>query len=456
MMAGAEPCMLTLTEASRSIKEGKLSPVELTRSCLSMIDRLEPQVKAWVTLDRQGALREAARFEDERQAGQVRGLLHGIPIGIKDIFYTAGMRTTAGHAPMAEFVPDYDSAVVERLKAAGAIILGKTTTTEFALLAPTPTRNPWNLEHTPGGSSSGSGAAVAARMCPAAIGTQTGGSTLRPSAYCGATGLKPTYGRVSTYGMIPLAPSTDHPGIIARAVCDLALMLHALAGHDPRDDTSAFQPVHDYVKALEAPVKAPRIALMGGDFHDKASEEIRATVRGAAERFRAADAYVEEMEPPMSFPEAQAAFRRLLTIEGATGHREALEKRPQTFNPKTREFLERGLTMPAPDYVWAKEIQRRMRKESAEIFERFDVILVPTAPTTAPAGLESTGDPIFNNPWSMTGNPAVSLPSGLSESGLPLAIQLVGPSFAEGRLLAIAQWCESLLAFSHVPQTLNG
>jgi aspartyl-tRNA(Asn)/glutamyl-tRNA(Gln) amidotransferase subunit A len=448
--------MLTLTEASRAIREGKLSPVELTRSCLAMIDRLEPQVKAWVTLDRDGALREAARLEDERRAGRMRGLLHGIPIGIKDIFYTAGMRTTAGHGPMAEFVPDYDSAVVERLKAAGAIILGKTTTTEFALLAPTPTRNPWNLEHTPGGSSSGSGAAVAARMCPAAMGTQTGGSTLRPSAYCGVAGLKPTYGRISAYGMIPLAPSTDHPGIIARAVSDLALMLQTLAGHDSRDHTSAFQPVHDYVKALEAPVRAPRIALMGEDFRDKASEEVRATVKGAAERFKAASAYVEEIEAPPSFAEAQASFWRLLAIEGASGHREALEKRPETFSPKTREFLERGLTMPAVDYVRAKEVQRRMRDESAGIFERFDVILVPTAPTAAPAGLESTGDPIFNNPWSMTGNPAVSLPSGLNESGLPLAIQLVGSSFAEGRLLAISQWCESLLAFSHVPQTVRG
>src|SRR3984893_5969727 len=297
-MAGAEPCMLTLTEASRSIREGKLSPVELTRSCLAMIDRFEPQVKAWVTLDRDGALREAARLEDERRAGRMRGSLHGIPIGIKDIFYTAGIRTTAGHAPMADFVPDYDSAVVERLKSAGAIILGKTTTTEFALLAPTPTRNPWNLDHTPGGSSSGSGAAVAARMCPAAIGTQTGGSTLRPSAYCGVTGLKPTYGRISAYGMIPLAPRTDHPGIIARAVCDLSLTLQTLAGHDSRDHTSAFQPVHDYVKALEAPVRAPRIALMGGDFRDKASAEVRATVKGAAERFKDAGAYREEIEPP--------------------------------------------------------------------------------------------------------------------------------------------------------------
>src|SRR5260370_7767057 len=205
-MAGASPCMLTVTDASRSMREGRLWPVELTRSCLAMIDRLEPQVKAWVTLDRDGALRDAARLEEEQRAGRMRGLLHGIPIGVKDIFYTAGMRTTAGHAPMAAFVPDYDSAVVERLKAAGAIILGKTTTTEFALLAPTPTRNPWNLEHTPGGSSSGSGAAVAARMCPAAIGTQTGGSTLRPSPYCAPPPLQPTPHRLAALRIILLAP----------------------------------------------------------------------------------------------------------------------------------------------------------------------------------------------------------------------------------------------------------
>jgi len=269
-----------LTEASRSIREVKLSPVELTRSCLAMIDRLEPQVKAWVTLDRDGALREAARLEDERRAGRMRGLLHGIPIGIKDIFYTAGMRTTAGHAPMAEFVPDYDSAVVERLKAAGAIILGKTTTTEFALLAPTPTRNPWNLDHTPGGFKQRLRRGGGSPNVPSGYRYADGRLDASPvGAYCGDAGLKPTYGRISAYGMIPLAPSTDHPGIIARAVCDLALTLQALAGHDSRYHTSAFQPVHDYVKALEAPFKAPRIVLMGGDSCDKRARKCAKRLR---------------------------------------------------------------------------------------------------------------------------------------------------------------------------------
>jgi len=207
-----EPCLMTLSKAVRLIRTGGLSPLELLESCLKRIDRIESDVKAWVTIDREGALRQAKLLSEEAVVGTFRGLLHGIPVGIKDIFYTAGMRTTAGHSAMAEFVPEFDAAVVERLKRAGAIILGKTATTEFALMAPAPTRNPWNLAHTPGGSSSGSGAAVAARMCPVAIGSQTGGSTIRPAAYCGVVGFKPTFGRVSAFGMIPLAYSTDHPG----------------------------------------------------------------------------------------------------------------------------------------------------------------------------------------------------------------------------------------------------
>src|SRR5581483_8684604 len=276
---------MTLSEAVRRIRTRELSPLELLESCLEQIDRFEAEIKAWVTIDREGALRQAKLLSVEALAGTFRGLLHGIPVGIKDIFYTAGMRTTAGHSAMAQFVPQFDSAVVERLRRAGTIILGKTPTTEFALLAPTPTRNPWNLAHTPGGSSSGSGAAVAARMCPAAIGSQTGGSTIRPAAYCGVVGFKPTFGRVSAFGMIPLAYSTDHPGIIAREVNDLALILQALAGYDPRDHTSVMKPAADYLKEIEAPVMQPSIAVMTDDFMDKATDEIRANVTEAANRF---------------------------------------------------------------------------------------------------------------------------------------------------------------------------
>jgi aspartyl-tRNA(Asn)/glutamyl-tRNA(Gln) amidotransferase subunit A len=449
------PCLMTLSEAVRRIRTRELSPLELLESCLEQIDRFEAEIKAWVTIDREGALRQAKLLSDEALAGTFRGLLHGIPVGIKDIFYTAGIRTTAGHSAMAQFVPQFDSAVVERLRRAGTIILGKTTTTEFALLAPTPTRNPWNLAHTPGGSSSGSGAAVAARMCPAAIGSQTGGSTIRPAAYCGVVGFKPTFGRVSAFGMIPLAYSTDHPGIIAREVNDLALMLQALAGYDPRDHTSVMMPAADYLKEIEAPVMQPSIAVMTGDFMDKATDEIRANVTEAANRFARAGARVEQIAPPPSFGELGKAFWTILTTEPAAYHQEALEQRPGTFDPKTLEFLKKGLETPAVKYLHSLEVQRGFRREAAAILQHYDALLVPSTNFTAPAGLESTGDPVFNNPWSMSGNPVVGLPSGLSSQGLPMAVQLVGAAFAEGRLLALARWCEKELGFTGMPNLVR-
>jgi aspartyl-tRNA(Asn)/glutamyl-tRNA(Gln) amidotransferase subunit A len=446
---------MTLSESARQIRAGELAPLELLESCLKLIDRLEPDLKAWVTIDREGSLRQAKWLGEEAAAGTFHGLLHGVPIGIKDIFYTAGMRTTAGHSAMAEFVPQYDSAVVERLRDAGAIILGKTATTEFALMAPAPTRNPWNLAHTPGGSSSGSGAAVAARMCPAAIGSQTGGSTIRPAAYCGVVGFKPTHGRISAFGMIPLAYSTDHPGIIAREVDDLPLMLQALAGYDPRDHTSAMMPVTDYLKEMTAPVTSPSIALMAGDFIEKAADEIRTNVRAVAGRFAHAGARVEQIEPPPSFGELGKAFWTILATEPAAYHQEGVENRPGTFDSKTLDFLQKGLATPAVKYLHSLEVQRRFRREIALILQHYDAILVPATNFTAPAGLDSTGDPVFNNPWSMSGNPVVGLPSGLSGSGLPLGVQLVGASFAEGRLLALAKWCKKELAFKEMPSMVS-
>ena len=450
-----EPCLMTLSEAVRHIRAGGLSPLELLESCLENIDLLEPDVKAWVTVDREGALRQAKLLSDDAIGGALRGPLHGIPVGIKDIFYTAGMRTTAGHSAMANFIPRYDSAVVERLRQAGAIILGKTATTEFALMAPAATRNPWNLAHTPGGSSSGSGAAVAARMCPVAIGSQTGGSTIRPAAYCGVVGFKPTYGRVSAFGMIPLASSTDHPGIIAREVNDLPLLLQALAGYDPRDQTSAMMPAGDYVREIEGPVTQPSIALMTGDFLETAADEIRSNVIAVADRFARAGARVEQIPPPPSFGELGKAFWTILTTEPAAYHQEALENRPGTFDPKTLEFLKKGLTTPAVKYVHSLDVQRRFRRDAAVVLQHYDAILVPSTNFTAPAGLDSTGDPVFNNPWSMSGNPVVGLPSGLSGQGLPMAVQLVGAAFAEGRLLALARWCERQLGFEDMPSLVS-
>src|SRR5262249_36495628 len=228
--AMSDPNALMLLEAARLVRERTLSPVELVDAALARINRLDGAIKAWALVDRAGARAAAAELEREARAGRFRGPLHGVTVGIKDIFYTAGLPTQAGSKSMAGFIPDYDAEAVARLKRAGAIVLGKTVTTEFALLDPADTRNPWNLEHTPGGSSSGSAAAVAARMCHAAIGSQTVGSTIRPSSYCGVVGMKPGYGRISRYGMIPLAPSLDHVGILARSVADAAAILDVMAG----------------------------------------------------------------------------------------------------------------------------------------------------------------------------------------------------------------------------------
>jgi Asp-tRNA(Asn)/Glu-tRNA(Gln) amidotransferase A subunit family amidase len=451
-MAVLEPCFLSVAEAAEQIRQHALTALDLARSCVAEIDRIEPEIRAWVTIDREGVLREAATLDREARDGRFRGLLHGIPLGIKDVFYTAGMRTTGGHAPMANFVPEFDSAVVERLRRAGAIVLGKTTTTEYALIAPTPTRNPWNTEHTPGGSSSGSGAAVAARMCLGAIGTQTGGSTIRPAAYCGVVGFKPTHGRISCFGMIPLAQSTDCPGMIVRSVADIAPMLQVLAGYDARDHTSALVPVDDYLGGSRATIAEPRLALMmGGEFLDKSNDEVRANVKATADKFARAGARIDEVEPPPSLADMSEAFWRVLAAEAAAHHREEIERHPEGFDSRTRELLEKGLAMPAMKYLRALAVRREFRRDVTEILHHYDAVLVPSVPTPAPLGLDSTGDPVFNNPWSMAGNPVVGLPSGLSASGLPLAVQIVGGAFGESRLLALARWCEGVLAFAEMP-----
>src|SRR6266545_4091901 len=267
---------LTAYEAALRIRRRELSPVALVESLLRRIDQLEPKVQAWVTVDRAGALTMARHLEQEVQQGSTRGPLHGVPIGIKDIYWTAGMKTTCGSRIFADHVPTYDATTVARLKQAGAIILGKTVTTEFATADPGPTRNPWHLEHTPGGSSSGSAAGVAARMVPAALGSQTGGSIHRPAAYSGVFGLKPTHGRVSTYGVFPVSWCLDHMGPLARTVTDIALVLQVLAGYDPLDPATSRAPVPDYLQAVQRADRPRRLGLVRQFFLEHAAPELRA------------------------------------------------------------------------------------------------------------------------------------------------------------------------------------
>jgi aspartyl-tRNA(Asn)/glutamyl-tRNA(Gln) amidotransferase subunit A len=447
------PHTFTIVTAAEQLRTRQLSPVDLVRSCLQRIDQLEPHLQAWVTIDREGALATAQRCEAEIQRGQYRGPLHGIPIGIKDIFYTAGLKTTAGSPIYADFVPGYDATAVQRLKEAGAIILGKAQTTEFAALAPSPTHNPWNLAHTPGGSSSGSAAAVAALMCPGALGSQTYGSTIRPAAYCGCIGLKPTYGRISTFGWFALCWSLDHVGLFARTVADIALLLQALAGDDPQDPACEPVLVPDYTKALADP-KPPRLGLVRDFFLEKASEETRKHIEAVAERFARAGARVEEVRLPASFAGEPEAHFTMLYAEAAASHREAYAQHKARYSPQMQDLIEKGQRVSGIEYVEVRRHQQRFRHDMEALCRTVDALLTPATPAPAPRGFTTTGDPSFNGPASFSGLPSLGLPSGLSANGLPFGIQLMSAAFTEERLLAVGRWCEEVLDFRRTPPLL--
>ena len=313
----------------------------MVQSLLDRIDSLEPALKAWVYLDREEALSEARRKEQEVESGTNLGSLHGVPIGLKDIYYTAGIPTTACSKVYADFVPEYDATTVSSLKRAGTIMLGKTVTTEFACMDPSPTINPWNPAHTPGGSSSGSAVAVASRMCPAAMGSQTVGSVLRPASYNGLVGFKPTFGRVSRYGVIPVSWTLDTMGWLVRTVEDAALLLQVMAGPDTADPVASRTAVPDYLKGLETPV-SPRIGFLRRFYYERADSETQKNVDEVLQQLSQAGAQVEELSMPDSIDTAIADQQLIMAVEGAAFHQPMYEKRAQDYQPKLREMLGRG------------------------------------------------------------------------------------------------------------------
>ncbi|HET6477474.1 MAG TPA: amidase [Dehalococcoidales bacterium] len=445
MSSTKQPYSLTITEAASAIASGELTPSQLVKSCLERIDAVDDAIKAWALVDRQGALATARQLEQELAKGQRRGALHGIPVGIKDIFYTAGLPTEAGAKAWAGFVPDYDATSVARLKEAGAIVLGKTHTTEFAFFDPAPTRNPWNTEHTPGGSSSGSGAGVAAGMCPAALGSQTMGSVLRPAAYNGIVGFKPQYGRISVYGVVPLSPTLDHVGILARTVKDVALVFQAIAGNDPKDALSLNEPVPDCLAALEKQPSPPRLGLVRAFFYDHADEEMRRHTDEIVARLRQAGATIEEITPPPSFTTIIDNARIFMAAEAAVSHREGFARHGDKYRAGIRKLIEDGQAVSSAEYKKALKVRLQQCTEMEPLLYKTDALITPGIQGPAPHGLSSTGNPVMQAPWTIMGIPSISLPSGLSQSGLPLSIQLAGPPKAEDRLLAVARWCESVL-----------
>ena len=445
------PFELSLVDAADAIRQGRLSAVDLMEACLSRIDACEEQVQAWVAVDRPGALEAARRLDAEAREGRLRGPLHGVPVGLKDIIHAAGLRTTAGARGFADTAPREDATCVARLRAGGAVILGKLQTTEFAFSDPAVTRNPWHAGRTPGGSSAGSAAAVAARMIPAALGSQTVGSVLRPAAFCGVVGLKPTYGRVSRHGVLPLAWSLDHVGVFARSVADAALVLSVLAGHDPADPGSASAPPPD-VAAIVAgpPVSPPRFGLIGEPFLHRATEEARAHLGEVERTLEARGAHVEHVRLPPLVATLYSAVITVSRAEAGAAHADSYRRHAEAYRPRIRVGVELGQCIPADVYLRAQRIRRQARRDVAPLLARYDALVMPSALGPAP-DRSTTGDAAFNGPWTGLGVPTVSLPTGLAGDGLPLGTQLIGAPFEEARLLAAARWAEAVIGFKAVP-----
>jgi aspartyl-tRNA(Asn)/glutamyl-tRNA(Gln) amidotransferase subunit A len=442
----------SIRTAGEQLRAGRTSSLALVDACVAAIDRHEERVRAWVLVDGTKAREQALRLDAELRAGEPRGPLHGIPIGIKDIFDVAGWPTLAGSRLRAGHVAARDSTVVERLRAAGAVIVGKTVTTEFACFDPPPTRNPWNLDRTPGGSSSGSCAAVALGMCLAALGSQTGGSITRPAAYCGIAGCKPTHGRVSTAGVVPISFHLDHPGPLAARVGDLAIVLSCIAGFDSSDPMCALAPVADF--AAEQPRAAPpRLGVLGGFFVEAASTDVLATTATALAALGAAGASIEEVPPPTSFADVIANHRRIMAVEAAAFHRDNFPQRRADYGRCVAQLLDEGLASTALDYAEALAHRRRFARDLSALLAHYDALVTPAATTAAP-GPETTGDPRFNAPFSYAGVPTVSLPCGLAADGLPVGLQLIGPAWSEDALLATAEWCEREIDFDARPALL--
>jgi aspartyl-tRNA(Asn)/glutamyl-tRNA(Gln) amidotransferase subunit A len=437
--------MLTLHAASEEIRQGGLSPEDLLERCLGRVDRYEGRVRAWVLVDRERARAEAAERADELRRGHWRGPLHGIPVGVKDIFDVFDWPTAAGSRLWRQSVARHDATAVRRLREAGAVLVGKTVTTQYASFDPSPTRNPWDGSRTPGGSSSGSAAAVACGTGLGALASQTGGSTTRPAAYCGVASLKPTWGRVSTFGVVPLAPSLDHVGFMAPSVRDLAPLFQATAGPDPLDPAAAANPVPDVLAALGRPPHPPRLGRVRGLFERLADSAMTEMVDRAAATLTAAGARVQDVTLPGSFDEVLARQRKIMAVEAAAYHGKRLRRHPDDYGPCVTALLEEGLACTATEYAACRKHQLALQEEMAGCFTGIDALLMP-ATTTPPPDAATTGDPALNSPWSHTGLPVVSLVAGWTPGGLPLAVQLVGPAWGEADLLVVAAWCEDALA----------
>ncbi len=425
---------LTATEAAAELARGAISAEEYARAGLDRIAALDGDIKAFAHLDRDHVLAQARALDERRAERRSTGPLHGIPVAIKDIVDTADYPTEFGSPIGAGRRPWRDAAVVARLRAAGAVIIGKTVTTEFAYYHPGPTRNPHDHSRTPGGSSSGSAAAVAAQMVPLAIGSQTNGSVIRPAAFCGVFAIKPSHGLISRAGVLPLSRRLDHLGAFARSLPDLALILEVIAGHDPADpDTGSFAAPDFRALQSEPPPLPPRFAFVRTPVWDKAEEETKAAFE---ELVTALGSAVEAVDLAPSYADAWEVHATIMATEMAHNLGPLVARGEPS--EQLRKLLAHGKSVSAVDYLGALAKAERYAPGFAEIFDTYDAILTPAAPGAAPKGLGSTGDPAFCTFWTLTGLPALSLPLLAGTGGLPIGVQLVGPAGRDGRLLRTA------------------
>lgn len=453
---------MNIQEAGASLRARRISAVELTRAALDRVRKLA-HLNAFITVLDEEALRQAAARDQELVRGHDRGPLHGIPVAVKDVFCTKGIRTTCGARIFADHVPDRDAAVVERLQAAGAVLLGKTNMHElaFGITSSNPhfgaVRNPWDPERIPGGSSGGSGVAVASGMALMAMGSDTGGSIRIPAAFCGTVGLKPTFGRVSRYGVMPLDFTLDHMGPLTRTVRDAAITLSVIAGHDPRDETSSRRPVNSYLPPEAVSLGGVRIGLPENFYFDRVDPEAAEAVRTMARTAESLGALVV----PVRVPDIAAinTVGRIIVQAEASALLERYLNRRSEFGADVLALLDQGRLLPATDYINAQRLRRLMRSEFRSVFQQTDCLFTPTTPTAAPRIGQTTLE--FNGASedvrlastrlvraiNVLGLPALSLPCGFNRVGLPLGLQIIGRPFDEALLFRVAAALEDATDF---------
>ncbi|HZQ92449.1 MAG TPA: amidase [Terriglobales bacterium] len=435
--------------AAQLLTAKQLSPVELTQGCLSRIERLDGKLNSFIRVTAESALAAAKTAEVEIQRGEYRGPLHGVPIALKDLADVAGLPTTAGSNLYKDRIAAEDAEVVRRLKAAGAVLLGKLNMQEFAyggssvVSAFGPTRNPWSPDHSVGGSSGGSAAAVAAQFCYGALGSDTGGSIRQPAAYCGIVGLKPTYGRVSTRGVVPLAWTLDHVGPMTRTVADAAVMLQAIAGHDPADPASADVPVPDYTAALRQDPKLLRLGVPRAYFFEEIDGGIGSALEAAIDVLRSLCASVRDITIPASND------RTLVRAEAYAFHRENVERSPELYQPETLRRIRTGAEISAAEYIAHRREVDALRHSPAELFRDVDLLITPTTAIPPPriddllADMENLRKQEIvmlrnTRPFNALGLPTISIPCGFTRGGLPIGMQITGAPWREADVLRLA------------------